>query len=427
MEALDVENLSSQPSKRLSFNVVNLSFRNYSYRTFSRTRYSSAILVCTIVVAACMAVIGVQGMGSNSAMELESASAVSDSPVVAAATSKLPSWLQTDPVKLVPLNKLIKEREMIHQMAEGKISAKIYKEEHMKEGPSPRDLAMHTVHAMAQKKQLTRQELVQKPHHDSAIRPPRSASEKASEQNFDAQQAAAIKHALRVAQEKAHGKRFLKEHNHHVLHHDEDHVKEISHVRVGKTAHFVSEPQLKKELLEEEDELELVQQGEARQVAAIKKQELHKLAMLKRKDHIEELKLKLGIEELRKKMASEKTQQNPQKSEAISEKAKIKAEMARIEEEEHEKLAALKAKLDHVQAKVHVGASHSTADAKREDDTEQKDDEDKAVPSELSSSGAQSSAANSAVKPARESKLAACTTQDCDLDKEDSKWLAHRQ
>ena len=297
-------------------------------------------------------------MGNNTVMELDSISA--DNPVVEAATSKLPSWLRTDPVKLVPLNKLIHEREMIHKMAQGKISAKIYKEEHMKEGPSPHQLAMHAVHVAAQEKQGHKEELAEKPRHrHEIVRAPRSASEKAQEENFDSKQASAIKHALRIAREKASAKHNANGHKHHARHHivEENSENHQTAPHVGKTAHVVSVALLKKKLLEEKDELKLIEQGEAHRIAMIKKQELHKLAMLKRKDHIEELKLNLGIQEIEKKLNTEKSQghqQQPQQSEVASEKAKIKAEMARIEEEEHEKLAGLKAKLEKVQTRAHA-------------------------------------------------------------------------
>jgi len=371
-------------------------------------------------------------MGNDSAMELEALASVTDSPVVTAATSKLPSWLRTDPVKLIPLNKLIHEREMIHRMAQGKISAKIYKEEHLKEGPSPLDLAMHKVHAMTQKKQATQQELSQKPRHFS-IHASRSASQKAAQEGYDAQQAAAIKRALRIAQAKADGKSVSHERKQHKSHHIVHQSGEESHAaHAGKVAHFVPVPQLKKELLKDKDELALIEQGEAKRIDAIQKQELHKLAMLKRKDHVEELKLKLGIEELKRKMTLEQSEhtsaENVQKSDTlqlksgmVSEKAKIKAEMARIEEEEHEKLAALKVKL----GKMQGSSDSSDSNGQDSDDDKVKSgNEDKAHPTKLSAGGEHASSAH---KPARESKLAACTEDNCDLDKEDSKWLAHKK
>lgn len=355
-------------------------------------------------------------------MELAETTATSGDAVVAAQTSKLPSWLRTDPVKLVPLNKLIQEREMMHQMAEGKISAKIYKMEHLKQGPTPHQLAMHSVHVAAQmkQKQQQKQQLAEKPSHDeSDARSPRSASEKAAADGLDDKVAAVVKHSLHVAEEKAHGKHVGKNHHaHHVnrMHHAAHH-QQAQHARAGKTAHVVMLPEIEKELAAEKDELEMVKHGEARQIAliekhlqSIQKQEVHRLAMLKRRDHIEELKLKLGIEELEKKVALEKDEE-PQAPQPMSEKAKIKAEMARVEAEEHERLAALRAKLDKVQG-------HPPHQAK-------------APPANGAEEKATAAPELGAGKAARETGLAAkppaCTTDDCDLGKEDDKWLAHKK
>jgi hypothetical protein len=363
-------------------------------------------------------------MGGSASTELAETTDTSGNSVVEAQTSKLPSWLQTDPVKLVPLNKLIREREMMHQMAEGKISAKIYKMEHLKQGPTPHQLAMHSVHVAAQMKQKQQQKQqlaeISSPH-ESDAHTPRSASEKAAADGLDDKVAAVVKHSLHVAEEKAHGKHVGKNHHaHHVnrVHHVQHH-QHAQHAHAGKTAHVVMLPEIEKELAAEKDELEMVKHGEARQIALIEKhlqslqkQEVHRLAMLKRRDHIEELKLKLGIEELAKKVALEKAQE-PATPQPMSEKAKIKAEMARVEEEEHERLAALRAKLDKVQGHPHGHPHQAKAPPA-------KDAEDKAAVAPELGAG----------KAARETTLAAkapaCTNDDCDLGKEDDKWLAHK-
>jgi hypothetical protein len=306
-------------------------------------------------------------------------------------------------------------------MAEGKISAKIYKMEHLKQGPTPHQLAMHSVHVAAQMKQQKEhtQKLAEKPSHDdSDARSPRSASEKAAADGLDDKVAAVVKHSLHIAEGKAHGKHGNNHHAHHVNRgHHAAHHKQAHHARAGKTAHVVLLPEIEKELAAEKDELEMVKHGEARQISliekhlqSIQKQEVHRLAMLKRRDHIEELKLKLGIEELEKKVSIEKVQ-DPQTPQPISEKAKIKAEMARVEEEEHERLAALRAKLNKVQGHPHQAKASPAKDAQEE-------------------KAAAAAPVLAAGKAARESALAAkapaCTTDDCDLGKEDSKWLAHK-
>eukprot|EP00961_Rhodomonas_salina_P190588 2571531-Rhodomonas_salina.1 len=60
-------------------------------------------------------------------------------------TSNLPSWLQTPSVKLMPLGKLVQEQELVRGEAQGKISHKLVEEEHLKEGPTPKSLAMKNV------------------------------------------------------------------------------------------------------------------------------------------------------------------------------------------------------------------------------------------------------------------------------------------
>jgi hypothetical protein len=307
--------------------------------------------VCTVAVTACMAVIGLQGMGGTASMELAETEATAGDSVVAAQTSKLPSWLRTDPVKLVPLNKLIKEREMMHQMAQGKITAKIYKMEHLKQGPTPHQLAMHSVHVAAQMKQQK--------SHKQQLSEVSSSDDTASDDQDKV--AAVVKNSLHSAEENAHGKHAGKNHHaHHLNHgHHAAHHKVPQHARAGKTAHVVLLPEIEKQIVAEKDELEMVKHGESRQISliekhlkSIQKQEVHRLAMLKRRDHIEELKLKLGIEELEKKVALAKVQE-PEPPQPVSEKAKIKAEMARVEEEEHAKLAALRSKLNKVQGHPH--------------------------------------------------------------------------
>jgi len=175
----------------------------------------------------------------------------------------------------------------------------------------------------------------------------------------------------------------------------------------------------------------MVEHGEAQRIAAIKKQELHRLALLKQRDHVEEIKLKLGIAELEKKVADEKSAgaaveeqrakaiREEKQINAVSEKAKIKAEMARIEEEEHKKLEALKAKLHRVNSPDEEQSEDKAAPAQLRSDQEPAHSDDKQAADAGSSSGK--------LKSARESNLAACTTDNCDLDKEDHKWLAHRK
>ena len=406
------------------------------------------MLISAVAAVACLAVLTVHGMGGTDSVELaERGEDITHE--VEVKTSRLPSWLETAPVKLVPLDQMIQEQEEVHKMAEGKISDKLYHEEHLQDGPSPRELAMHTLHAMAERKrQSARQSGHRKSSHAAhTIKMPRSASEKASEDNLDRAQQAIVRHALAAAREKAH--RSLQSKKARLERAGRDREEEAGDkeagdvalpaaaptqriesrpvVRVGRTAHVMtSSPAVAQELAKERGQLARLQQDEAENVAAIKKQEVHALAQLKAKDHIKEMQLQMGIEQL------ERMAVRPSAAAATpaqSEKAKIKAEMAKIEAEEHHKLAALKNKLSKVGADSDAG-SESESDSAAQAATARLAavvPESKARQTQLSqldprkarSAGKAAAAKTPAVK-------GACTDNNCDLDHEDKKWLAHR-
>mmetsp|Transcript_1690 Transcript_1690/g.4631 ORF Transcript_1690/g.4631 Transcript_1690/m.4631 type:complete len:350 (+) Transcript_1690:32-1081(+) len=303
--------------------------------SFTRHRFSKVVIGFAATIAVCLAIVTVQNLGYEQTPELLESGLSSSADIVAARTQELPSWLRTAPVKLTPLNQLIKEQEIVRQMAQGRISDKLYKEEHQKSGPSPRQLAMHTLHALAQKKQGAEQQLAQHPH------PNKHNVHSHGKAHTEG------KHSIHTAHRKMEAHHHAEESH---AHNEQDSKAQLTtkthHVHHGKVARVVKlTPQ--QELEKDEDLLKMVQDGEKKQEDAIKKQELHKLALLRRKDHAEEASLEKSIKQLEARVSHKKPRaSDPDSTKSLlREKAKLKAEMAQLEEEEHEKLKDLQSKL----------------------------------------------------------------------------------
>ena len=203
-------------------------------------------------------------------------------------------------------------------------------------------------------------------------------------------------------------------------------------------------------------EKSVVEVAELAQLQAIReeeervhKDEVHKLAQLKKNSLTEEKRLVqeiMKMKELKSKKLAQERREARKDAEHLSMKLSIKAEMAKIEDEEHEKLAALKKKMEaldksadtkeehteehKVVAVLSKGASEQTAKEA------EKDMKAAAVASKGTSSLSTKTvrAHKVAQKPAVQlhsssgdkvdKVLKGCTTAKCDLAVEDKQWMS---
>eukprot|EP00286_Rhodomonas_abbreviata_P009432 CAMPEP_0181326994 /NCGR_PEP_ID=MMETSP1101-20121128/21831_1 /TAXON_ID=46948 /ORGANISM="Rhodomonas abbreviata, Strain Caron Lab Isolate" /LENGTH=434 /DNA_ID=CAMNT_0023435557 /DNA_START=26 /DNA_END=1330 /DNA_ORIENTATION=+ len=344
----------------------------------NRRKRTAVMFITAIAAVSCLATISVRGVTSDGPVEMVGAGSpkASESPADKL-TSNLPSWLRTPDVKLMPLKNLVAEQQIVRAESEGKLSHKLAMEEHPKSAPSPRSLAMKNV-GLQEKKSLLHTQAVAK---------------------------AAVSHVAPKAVGSAEPK--------------------VEHA-VKKTAPASNENVLKKK----QEALKRLIEREHHKEAAIKKAELHKLALLKARDGKEAAKLEKQIKAMESGVHHQKL---------TNEKAALKAEMAQIEDEENEKLKALKgkmAKLDDIK-KPNSAAAEPAVAAKPAADHPKATRSHAVVHKEPVKvhQTAESAAkpALSAKPKARETQLSwgdekkkkkACSDNNCDEKAEDSKWLA---
>jgi hypothetical protein len=314
-----------------------------------------------------------------------------------ASNDKLPSWLRTPEVKLRPLHELEEEQQLDQKLAQGKVDAKLAKEAHPKAVPTPREMAMRSVHRLATKKQNAVRVL--RPMHVQLATDPHGHSgvhEQAKPAEAQPQASSALS---------SDGKQKAK-------------AAAPAPVDLKKIA---------AEIKSDQEKLKAVEKGQESADDAVRKDELHKLASIKAIADKTRTFLDKDIKQL-------------QGQEIHSEKAHLKAEMAKIEEQEEAKLAAIKKKMAGLPSQFATKLSTTTkaAPASGAEKSHEKQ----------AHSAAATTAAASASKPAQEAKATAtstatakdqqksakkggdsdtaCNEHNCDVRQEDAKWLADK-
>lgn len=124
----------------------------YSVTFRKHARFGLAVLGA-VAVAACLVLSGGKSGEGGMRTELEVVVPRYSKKIAAeqalADDDKLPSWLRTPPVKLRPLVDLIREQQLDRKLSEGKEAANIAKEEHPIAQVTAKELAMRSVHKLA--------------------------------------------------------------------------------------------------------------------------------------------------------------------------------------------------------------------------------------------------------------------------------------
>jgi hypothetical protein len=285
--------------------------------------------------------------------------------VLQAANSKLPSWLRTPEVKLRPLHQLEREQQLDQKLSRGQLATKHAAEEHAKQRPSARDMAMRSVHKLAAKKQNTVRIL--RPMHV---------------------QLADKAHAAQTEVE-------LKQTG------DSKHEVKASASGTKKQVKVVDAAQITAEIKGDEKKLKAVEQGQESADEAVRKEEVHKLASIKAIADKTRTFLDNNIKHL-------------QGEEIQSEKAQLKAEMAKIEEQDKSKLSAIQQKIAGLPSQFAAVSSQAKGAAASGD--AQVHEQQAHV----------ASAGGAEADHAQKSAKAVCNDNDCDVNKEDAKWLSHK-
>jgi len=362
VEGFDVESISSPPAS-------------------NRRRRVAVSFITTVAVIACLATISVQSMpNGDTPVEMVQEKAAAQSPAEKL-TSNLPSWLRTPSVKLLPLNRIVKEQELVRKEAAGQISHKLVEEEHEKTGPTPHSLAMKNVEGQQ----------------TAAPAQPKAAP-------ATTKQPPAIQPAVATAKPQAVPKPLA------------------AHSIVATPAEkHISARSPEEELKAKQKALARLMMKQARDETKIKKQELHKLAALKQRDSAKEAALQGQIKALKAEESN---------TQLTNEKAKLKAQMAQIEEEEHEKLAKLQSKMAHLapqQAAAPAQAAKPAVAPAPEAHRAHAVFAKKAVTVHHAEEAASNKARETQLTWGDgEKKNRICTDDTCDTQKEDSKWLAHK-
>lgn len=278
---------------------------NEEMRAPSRSARRNRLLVgAAAAMAACaMVAVTVERSGAslgagNDSVELETVLG-----------KKLPSWLDTGDVKLMPLSKLVHEREVDTKLKEGQAE--------LREGKKKTQQLAYDNAAHPAKKGLT---------HEKDM---------------------AAVHKLAAEKKGSPAKVSAPVHVHHVAGHDAADAAEASTKPASASAHKGSSGEKKKaastttvesgsaalgekKITDDLATLKADAAKEAAKEAAFKKHEVHVLAEMRAKAHAEEGKVEKNIEEV-------------ETEERNNEKLAIKAQMAKVEADEAKKIADMKA------------------------------------------------------------------------------------
>jgi hypothetical protein len=312
----------------------------------------------------------------------------------------VPSWLSTGNVQLKPLQAMIHEQLAVKQMKEDAADKKIAKQEaRAKDSASPHELAMkNAVHTQVVKKLAAKSAKVAA----SPIATLKQTSAPVISQTTSTDQAAKPGY-YRGAIKKAEA--------------------DLAKMRTGE-----HEEELVIET-KEEKKLEVIRKEEE----IVNKEEVHRLAKIKKAAAKQEDDMRKQISDFKHEKAAEQ----------LSEKKSIRAEMAKIKEEEHAKLEALKKKMTVIAKGGVVGvvgadrapaakpdaqpaAQKATAKARGHKVVQKP-----AVKVQKDASPAKADGGTSAVKAVKaqsnslkmkKARSSGCTTSNCDLALEDKQW-----
>ena len=322
----------------------------------------------------------------------------------------VPSWLSTRSVSLKPLSVMIQE-----QLTVKKMKSKAEEQKHAKQAaqaanaPTPHELAMrNAVHALAVTKVSAKSRTVAAAPTTQALKEVNSP----------------VKHAVTTDTPS--------------LGNGGDAAEPAAAAVYHKGELKAKEADLKQLKTEEREEELVIENSEREKLTAIRdeeirvnKEEVHKLAKIKTAGAKHEKAIVTEIEKLRKEKAAEQ----------LNEKRAIKAEMAKIEDEEHEKLQKLIAKMQVIksggvlkvapEAKEEIkamtakavsskGATH--AEAKARGHTVVQKPEVKVHAAAAAGGKTTAAAVTSTLKVAPSARRSGCTTTKCDLTEEDKQW-----
>ena len=384
-----------------------------------RQRRAVVLAICAVAGLACLATAGVSRSRASELLAVEKQNKpqaqLRQQPVDKADAylqkHGVPSWLSTKSVSLKPLSVMIQE-----QLTVKKMKSKAADQKHAKQAaqaanaPTPHELAMkNAMHALAVTKVSATSRTV------AAAAPTTQALKEVD---------SPVKHAVTTdTPSLGNGGDAAKPAVAAVYHKGELKAKEADL------------KQLKKE--EREEEL-VIENSEREKLTAIRdeeirvnKEEVHKLAKIKTAGAKHEKAIVAEIEKLQKEKAAEQ----------VNEKRAIKAEMAKIEDEAHEKLQNLMAKMQVIKsggvlkvapkakeetkaetakAVSSEGATHSVAKARGH--TVVQKPEVKVHAAAAAGGKTTAAAVTSTLKVAPTARRSGCTTTKCDLTEEDKQW-----
>jgi hypothetical protein len=382
-----------------------------------RQRRAVVLAICAVAGLACLATAGVSRSRASELLAAENPkqpqAQLRQQPVDKADAylqkHGVPSWLSTKSVSLKPLSVMIQEQLTVKKMKSEAAHQKRAKQA-AANAPTPHELAMkNAMHALAVTKVSATSRTV------AAAAPTTQALKEVN---------SPVKHAVTTdTPSLGNGRDAAKPAVAAVYHKGELKAKEADL------------KQLKKE--EREEEL-VIENSEREKLTAIRdeeirvnKEEVHKLAKIKTAGAKHEKAIVAEIEKLQKEKAAEQ----------VNEKRAIKAEMAKIEDETHEKLQKLMAKMQVIksggvlkvapEAKEETkaatakavsseGAAHAVAKARGH--TVVQKPEVKVHAAATAGGKTTAAAVTSTLKVAPTARRSGCTTTKCDLTEEDKQW-----
>jgi hypothetical protein len=278
-------------------------------------------------------------------------------------------------VKLRPLHQLEREQQLDQKLSRGQLATKHVAEEHSKPRPSAREMAMRSVHKLATKKQ-------------NAVR------------------------VLRPLHVQLAGKSQT-----------EDEHKQTSEKKQGAEASASTQKQVKQldatqivtEIKSDQTKLKAVEQGQESADEAVRKEEVHKLASIKAIADKTRTFLDKDIKHL-------------EGAEIQSEKAQLKAKMAEIEEQDKSKLAAIQHEIAGLPSQFTTASSSQAKGAAALGNGQAHEQQmHAATGSAAAGSGAKTTAVAEKAQESAKGGHSGCNENDCDVNKEDAKWLSHKE
>jgi len=381
-------------------------------RSARRQRRTVVLAICAVAGVACLATAGVSRSRSEELLALakKPQAQLRQQPVDKADAylqkHGVPSWLSTKSVSLKPLNVLIQEQLSVKKMKSKAADQKRAKQAtQAANAPTPHELAMrNALHALAVSKVSAKSQTVADAPKTQALK------------ELDSP----VKHAVTTDTPS--------------LGNEGDAAKPVYHKGELKA----KQADLKQLEKEEREEVLVIENSEREKLTAIRdeeirvnKEEVHKLAKIKTANAKHEKSIMTEIEKLQKEKAAEQ----------VNEKRAIKAEMAKIEDEEHEKLQKLMAKMQVIKsggvlkaapeakeetkattAKAVSSKRATDAVAKARGHTVVQKAEVKVHAAAAAGGKTTAAAVTSTLKVAPTARKSGCTTTKCDLTEEDKQW-----